>query len=331
MAEAERAGAEIINIEQGRAPVRCQARTADGRRCRNRADASGLCKGHRRSEVVPPTALEEAIEQILAFMRRRVTGDYHVDDFGFDNDLTESVFLPLLRPLFHRYWRIDQTGVTNIPETGPVLLVSNHSGTVPADALMMKLGVFEETRRHVRLLAADLALSLPVVGEIARKGGSTLACEEDTMRLLNAGEAVGVFPEGFKGIGKPFRERYRLQRFGRGGFMEVALRSQVPIVPVAIVGAEEIFPIIANVKPLARLLGFPYFPVTPTFPWLGPLGMIPLPSKWVIEYGEPIDTNAFGKEAAADPMLVFNLTDQVRDTIQQMLYRNLIGRRNAFF
>jgi 1-acyl-sn-glycerol-3-phosphate acyltransferase len=181
------------------------------------------------------------------------------------------------------------------------------------------------------LLAADLALKLPVVGELARKSGNTLACVEDATRLLDAGELVGVFPEGYKGIGKPFRERYRLQRFGRGGFVEVALKTGTPIVPVAIVGAEEIYPIVANVKPLARLFGFPYFPVTPTFPLLGPLGAIPLPSKWVIEYGEPIETKSFTPDAALDPMFVFNLTDQIREAIQQTLYKNRVSRRGVFF
>lgn len=330
MGEPNATGADVIKIGTGPAPARCRARV-DGRRCRNRADQTGYCAAHRAQAPPEPTPLEAIVQDVLAFLRRRATGTYHVDDFGFDRDLTESVFLPALRPLFRNYWRVDQTGLENVPASGPVLFVCNHSGTLPMDALMVKTGVFEEKGRHVRLLAADLALSLPLVGEFARKGGSTLACEEDALRLLGGGEAVAVFPEGFKGIGKPFRERYRLQRFGRGGFVEVALRARVPIVPVAIVGAEEIFPMLANVKPLARLFGFPYFPVTPTFPWLGPLGMIPLPSKWVIEYGEPIATHDVGGEGAGDPMLVFNLTDQVRDTIQQMLYRNLIGRRNAFF
>jgi 1-acyl-sn-glycerol-3-phosphate acyltransferase len=330
--------AEVIRISDVRAPTsRCKGLTVDGRRCRNRADSSGYCKAHRaeaarnESLIQDQSSFEAFVEDALAFLRRRVTGDYHIDDMGFDQDLTENVFLPLMRPLYRRYWRVDSTGIGNIPESGSALLVSNHSGTLPIDALMVKLGIFDERGRHLRLLAADLALSVPVVGELARKGGSTLACEEDAQRLLRSGELVGVFPEGFKGVGKPFAERYRLQRFGRGGFVEVALRAQVPIIPVAVVGAEEIFPIIGNIKPLARLFGFPYFPVTPTFPWLGPLGMIPLPSKWVIEYGEPIDTTAYGPEAVNDPMFVFNLTDQVRDTIQQMLYRNLIGRRNAFF
>ena len=333
------ADARVIPLHQGEA-ARCAAQTADGRPCRNRAGAGGYCARHEPeasardrhpTAASEPNAIQKWLEEMLAFARRRMTGDYPVDDMGFDRDLTEHVLLPMLRPLYRTWWRVDQIGVENIPADGPVLLVSNHSGTLPLDALMMKLGIFDQTGRHVRLLAADLALALPVVGELARKSGNTLACEEDALRLLRTGEALGVFPEGFKGVGKPFRERYRLQRFGRGGFVEVALRAGVPIVPVAIVGAEEIFPIVANLKPIARLFGLPYFPVTPTFPLLGPLGAIPLPSKWMIEYGEPIHTESFGTEAANDPMFVFNLTDQVREVIQQTLFKNLIQRKNAFF
>ena len=328
------ANGRVVPIEQGRRErPRCAGRTGDGRPCRNLADESGYCRRHRPvvREVESPTAFQQWLGDALSFARRRMTGDYPIDDFGFDRDLTENVFLPVLRPLFERWFRVDQIGIDNIPASGSCLLVSNHSGTVPIDALMLKYGVFEATGRHARLLAADLVFQLPVVSEIGRKGGSTLACEEDTSRMLSMGECVGVFPEGFKGVGKPFRERYKLQRFGRGGFVEVALRNQTPIVPVAIVGAEEIFPIIYNLKPLARLLGFPYFPITPTFPLLGPLGMIPLPSKWLIEYGEPIRTDEIDPEAANDPMFVFNLTDQVRDAIQQTLYKNLMHRRSVFF
>jgi 1-acyl-sn-glycerol-3-phosphate acyltransferase len=186
-------------------------------------------------------------------------------------------------------------------------------------------------RRHLRMLGADLVFQTPVVGELARKTGTTLACNADAERLLRKGELVGVWPEGFKGIGKPFSERYKLQRFGRGGFVSAALRTQVPIVPCSIVGAEEIYPILGNMKTLARLLGLPYVPITPTFPWLGPLGAIPLPSKWIIEFGEPIRTDGLGPEAADDPMLVFNITDQVRETIQHTLYRLLMQRRSVFF
>jgi 1-acyl-sn-glycerol-3-phosphate acyltransferase len=186
-------------------------------------------------------------------------------------------------------------------------------------------------KRHLRMLAADLVFTIPVVAPLARKVGSTLACIEDAERLLGMGELVGVWPEGFKGVGKQFTDRYRLQRFGRGGFVAAALRAGVPIVPCSIVGAEEIYPMIANVPTLARLLGLPYLPITPTFPWLGPLGLIPLPSKWIIEFGEPIPTDHMEASAAEDPMLVFNLTDQVREVIQQTLYRLLRDRDGVFF
>ncbi|CAM5265907.1 acyltransferase family protein [Streptomyces tanashiensis] len=185
--------------------------------------------------------------------------------------------------------------------------------------------------RHLRLLAADLVFVLPVVNELARKAGHTLACAEDAERLLRSGEVVGVMPEGFKGIGKPFGERYKLQRFGRGGFVSTALRAGVPIVPCSIVGAEEIYPMLGNARTLARVLGFPYFPLTPTFPWLGPLGALPLPTKWTIQFGEPIPTDSYAPEAAEDPMLMFNLTDQVREQIQHTLYKLLVQRRSVFF
>jgi 1-acyl-sn-glycerol-3-phosphate acyltransferase len=190
----------------------------------------------------------------------------------------------------------------------------------------------QPAHRHLRMLGADLVFKLPIIAPLARKGGNTLACNPDAERLLSSGELVGVWPEGFKGIGKPFSERYKLQRFGRGGFVSAALRTGAPIIPCSIVGAEEIYPMIGNAKTLARVLGLPYLPVTPTFPLLGPLGAVPLPSKWIIEFGEPIETASMGGAAAADdPMLVFNLTDQVRETIQSTLYTLLMQRRSVFF
>ncbi|MFI8767719.1 lysophospholipid acyltransferase family protein [Streptomyces sp. R-07] len=269
----------------------------------------------------------------LAFLRRRITGEYEVDEFGYDEELTDQVLMSLLRPLYEKYFRVEVKGVENIPAEGGALIVANHSGTLPLDGLMMQVGVHDNhpAGRHLRLLAADLVFVLPVVNELARKAGHTLACAEDAERLLRAGEIVGVMPEGFKGIGKPFGERYKLQRFGRGGFVSTALRAGVPIVPCSIVGAEEIYPMLGNAKTLARVLGFPYFPLTPTFPWLGPLGALPLPTKWTIQFGEPIPTDSYAPEAAEDPMLMFNLTDQVREQIQHTLYKLLVQRRSVFF
>ncbi|MET7650311.1 MULTISPECIES: lysophospholipid acyltransferase family protein [unclassified Streptomyces] len=277
--------------------------------------------------------LERRIAGGLSFLRRRLTGDYEVDDFGYDEELTDQVLMSLLRPVYEKYFRVEVKGVENIPAEGGALIVANHSGTLPLDGLMMQVAVHDHhpAGRHLRLLAADLVFVLPVVNELARKLGHTLACSEDAERLLGQGELVGVMPEGFKGIGKPFGERYKLQRFGRGGFVSTALRQGAPIIPCSIVGAEEIYPMIGNAKTLARVLGFPYFPLTPTFPWLGPLGGIPLPTKWTIQFGEPIRTDGYPPEAAEDPMLMFNLTDQVREQIQHTLYKLLVQRRSVFF
>jgi 1-acyl-sn-glycerol-3-phosphate acyltransferase len=278
-----------------------------------------------------PDVWDQRVGNVLAFLRRRITGDYDVDEFGFDPDLTDTLMYPAVRLLYQKYFRIEVSGVENLPPDGSALVVANHSGTVPMDALMVSLAVHDETplKRHLRLLGADLVFRIPVLSELARKAGSTLACNPDAERLLRNGEYVGVFPEGFKGIGKPYRDRYKLQRFGRGGFVSAALRTGAPIVPVAIVGAEEIYPIIGNIRPLARITGLPFVPVTPLFPWLGPLGMLPLPSKWLIEFGEPIDTTPYADEVD-DPIVVFNLADQVRETIQQSLHSLLERRPDPF-
>ena len=163
----------------------------------------------------------------LAFLRRRITGDYKVDDFGFDPELTDRILLAPLRPLYKRWFRIETRGLENIPDTGGALLVANHSGTVAVDSMMTQLAIWDNHPEHrrLRMLGADFVFQLPIVSELARKGGHTLACAPDAERLLSSGELVGVWPEGFKGIGKPFSERYKLQRFGRGGFVAAALRT----------------------------------------------------------------------------------------------------------
>ncbi|HEX4357317.1 MAG TPA: 1-acyl-sn-glycerol-3-phosphate acyltransferase [Pseudonocardia sp.] len=276
--------------------------------------------------------LEERLGDLIGFLRRRVSGDYHVDEFGFDREFADHIVMPVLRPLYERWFRVETIGMSNVPATGGALLVANHSGTLPIDAMMTTVALRDHhpSGRHLRMLGADLLFRTPMLGTISRKAGHTLACNPDAERLLNSNELVGVWPEGYKGVGKPFKDRYKLQRFGRGGFVSAAMRCGVPIIPCSIVGAEEIYPLIGDLKPLARLFGLPYFPITPTFPLLGPLGAVPLPSKWYIEFGEPIRTDRYTPADADDPMLVFNITDQVRETIQQTLYRLLSQRRNAF-
>jgi 1-acyl-sn-glycerol-3-phosphate acyltransferase len=284
----------------------------------------------------PPPPAEQAkgwdhrLADGLAYLRRRIEGNYEVDEFGFDPEFAETLALPALRALYERWFRVEVNGIEHVPHTGGALLVANHAGGLwPMDAAMTAVAVRLEhpTGRYLRPLGADLLFGTPGAGMLARRAGATLACQADADRLLRAGELVGVWPEGFKGIGKNYRDRYRLQRFGRGGFVRCAITAGVPIVPVSIVGSEEIHPVLANSGLLARLLGLPYFPITPTFPWLGPLGLVPLPSKWYIEFGEPVDT---GRLDAADPGAVFETTDLVRETIQATLYRLLVHRRSIW-
>jgi 1-acyl-sn-glycerol-3-phosphate acyltransferase len=293
--------------------------------------ADVLAAAQHAARVVFGADADRKVAQALAFLRRRVTGDYEVDEYGLDPEVCDKLLLEMVRPLATKWFRVEVRGVENIPTEGGALLVANHSGTVPLDGAVTMFAVHETTGRHLRPLGADLVFRLPFIGELARKAGATLACNEDATRMLCNGELVGVWPEGFKGIGKPYSDRYKLQRFGRGGFVSAAIRTGVPIVPCSIVGAEEIYPMIGNVPALARLLGVPYVPITPLFPLLGPLGLVPLPSKWIIEFGEPIRTDSYDPGAADDPMLVFNLTDQVRETIQQTLYTLLMRRSSVFF
>lgn len=272
-----------------------------------------------------------SLEDTISFARSRLAGDYAVDQFGFDPEFTERLYLPVVRWVANNWFRVEVRGAENLPDTGSALLVSNHAGAMPLDGLVLHSVVHDAIGRHTRMLGADLIFTTPFSHDFARRIGTTVACREDAARLLESDQLVSVFPEGFKGLGKLYSERYRLKRFGRGGFVATAIEAQVPIVPVSIVGSEEIFPLVANLPSLAKALGFPYFPVTPLFPWFGVLGMIPLPSKWIIDFSEPVPTDQLAPGAADDPMTVFGITDQVRITIQNRLHTLLEDRPNPFF
>ena len=257
--------------------------------------------------------------------------NYEVDDFGFDPQWTEA-FLSVFMVLYRDYWRVETTGVENVPAKGRALLVSNHAGVLPWDGTMIKTAVFAEHShpRHVRALVASMFMGMPMLSWFLRRTGQTVGHPDDTRRLLERDELVLVFPEGVRGTGKSFKDRYQLRRFGRGGFVATAIRSRAPIIPVSVVGSEEIYPMVADLAPVARFFGLPYFPLTPFWPWLGPLGMIPLPSKWRIQFHAPIHVEEHPPEAAGDNNLVMALSDQVRDTIQQGIYDNLKLRRGVF-
>ncbi|HEX3262283.1 MAG TPA: lysophospholipid acyltransferase family protein [Solirubrobacterales bacterium] len=277
--------------------------------------------------------LPQRLARLVQLLSRRVRGDYHEDEWGFDEEFAEAVY-PVFDFLYEAWWRVDAVGVRNVPAHGRALLVSNHAGSLfPFDASMILLAIMKQhpLPRWARFLVLDWAFVLPFISAFMRRVGGVPASKHNAARLLEQDEVVMVFPEGVKGTGKQFSERYRLQRFGRGGFVEVALRTGSPIVPVAVVGSEEIYPKLGNARPVARAVGAPFVPITPTFPWLGPLGLVPLPSKWRIEFCEPIDLSAHGPDAADDPRLLFDVSEQVRETIQARLYENLVERRAAFF
>jgi 1-acyl-sn-glycerol-3-phosphate acyltransferase len=254
------------------------------------------------------------------------------DGFGFDPEFTERVKNVALW-FYRNYWRVEVDGVTNVPARGRALLVANHAGIIPYDGAMIRTAIIAEhpQPRHARMLVVDWAFAMPFTNMLLLKTGNVLAHPDNATALLERDELVGVFPEGVKGASKPYRDRYRIRRLGRGGFVQVALRTGAPIIPVAVVGSEEVHPVVIDLQPLARLFGLPTFPITPTFPWLGVLGMIPLPSKWLIAFGKPIEVAQYGPEAADDPRLVLALSEQVREWIQATVYQMLPRRQTIFF
>jgi 1-acyl-sn-glycerol-3-phosphate acyltransferase len=278
------------------------------------------------------SVLPERLRDALSSVAARLGGEYQEDEWGFDEQFAEAVF-PLFEFLHDVWWRVEAEGVANVPAHGRALLVSNHAGSLfPFDASMIAIAIMKRhpLPRHLRFLVLDWAFALPYLSAFMRRVGGVPASPFNATRLLGQDELVAVFPEGIKGTGKSFSDRYRLQRFGRGGFVEVALRARAPIIPVAVVGSEEIYPKLGESRTLARLTGAPFVPLTPTFPWLGLAGLIPLPSRWCIEFCSPIDLSEYPPEAAEDRRLVFDVTEQVREEIQETLYQNLIRRGSAF-
>jgi 1-acyl-sn-glycerol-3-phosphate acyltransferase len=297
-----------------------------------------LRHGIENGPVAVPAAAAAAVAALPGDARhaldralQRMAGDYEEDEWGFDEEFAIAL-RPFLTFLYEQWWRVEAIGVSNVPASGRAMLVANHAGILPWDGTMMSVAIIREhpQPRYPRFLVLDWAFTLPFASVAMRKVGGVAASPYNAARLLEQDQLVAVFPEGAKGAGKDFSERYRLQRFGRGGFVELALRAGAPMIPVAVVGSEEIYPKIGESGLLARATGAPYFPLTPTFPWLGPLGAIPLPSKWRLEFGTPIPTDQFGPDSADDRMLVFDLSERVRDEIQRMVYANLVKRGSAF-
>lgn len=253
------------------------------------------------------------------------------DMFGMD-----PVFIETLRPIFqflyHIYFRVEVRGIDGIPSKGPAIIVANHSGALPYDGVMIHLAVFNEhpSGRIVRFLVEDFVFNTPLLGSFVAKCGGVRACHENATTLLGQGSLVVVFPEGVKGIGKTYDERYRLKRFGRGGFVRLAMRTGAPIIPVAAIGAEEIHPIIWKSRLLARPFGIPFIPFTPTFPWLGLFGLVPLPSKWRIVFGKTISFDKFRPSDAENERLVNRHANKIKGIVQKMIDEELKKRKSVW-
>jgi len=276
-----------------------------------------------------PDSLREAVEALV----RHATQESRPDPWGFDEAYAEVAY-PFADLLYRFWWRIEAEGAANVPAHGRALLVANHSGSLlPFDPAMMSVALMRghPLPRWPRFQVSDWILSVPLVSTLVRRVGGVPATPQLARRLLRRDELLVTFPEAARGGVKPFSERYRLQPFGRGSFVETALETGAPIVPVAVVGAEEIYPKLGESRALARLAGAPHMPVTPTFPWLGPLGLVPLPSKWRIEFCEPIDVSGLGPDAARDRLTLIDVAQSVRATLQAKVDENVEKRGPTYW
>ncbi len=279
--------------------------------------------GKGAGDAAPAVTLEIQAERVPGSAESEPSRD----PFGFDPELRRRV-LPAFRFLHDRYWRIEVSGAENLPAHGPALLVANHSGAIPFDGAMLATAVEIHRRRALRFLYDRFVENMGPVATFYRKVGGAVASRDTASTLLEAGELVLLFPEGVPGVAKVFPDRYRLRQFS-AGFVRIALALDVPIVPVAVLGAEEIYPVVGRAETLGRMLGVPYVPMTPFFPFLGLLGALPLPTKWFIRFGKPIRLSIPDGEPRWQRSRVE--AAKVRRKVQAMVTRLRRRRRSVFF
>jgi 1-acyl-sn-glycerol-3-phosphate acyltransferase len=279
------------------------------------------------SDATIKSALGAVMEAIRSAYGPSAQRAAELADGGHDPAFLDRT-APLLEFLWSRYFRVRLLGVENVPATGAAMLVGNHSGGIPYDGALLLHGIHRDhpSHRRVRPLVANFAFRQGWMANVISRIGGVRASRETALPLLARGELLAVFPEGLRGVGKLYRERYQMARFGRGGFVRLSSEAQVPLLPVAIVGAEEIHPVIGKITSLAEPLGLPYIPITPTFPWLGPLGLLPVPTKWTIQIGAPIPPPAPG-----DGPGTARVAEAVRTAIDGMIADLLVQRRSILF
>jgi 1-acyl-sn-glycerol-3-phosphate acyltransferase len=291
----------------------------------------GPAAGAAEPRPLPVRREAERMRELLPAIEPERT----LNDWG-RSERVEGYLDRTLVEFFYRYWfRCEVEGVENVPAEGGALLVSNHSGALPPDAPMIAKAIKEEHSypRPLNITVEHFFKGYPGFSMLIPKLGCVAAHPANVHRLLyDERQLVLVFPEGRKGTEKLFKDRYKLRRFGRGGFVEAAMRAEAKLVPVCVVGAEEAAPIFAQVNLMRRLTGLVYFPITPTFPWLGPFGMLGyLPAKFKLRFLEPIDTASMGADPAADKALVQSVAQEIRSRIQENLHEMVGRRRSVWF
>ncbi|MBM4320171.1 MAG: acyltransferase family protein [Deltaproteobacteria bacterium] len=286
-------------------------------------------------QAVADTVLTRFLERYVAedFESRLRTlqdevGELGVDPFGFDPQWLRYA-APFAWFLHRIYFRTEATGLQLLPPSGRVLFVANHSGQIPLDGMMIATTMLLDAQppRIVRSMLERWVPTLPFVSIFMARCGQVVGSPENCQRLLEQEEAILVFPEGIRGISKTWRQRYQLQPFGQG-FMRLALQTKTPIVPVAVIGAEEQAPTLLNARPIARLLGLPSFPITPTFPLLFPIGMLPLPVKYRLHFGKPL---SFEGDQLDDDEVIGQKVDEVREALRRLIRQGLKERDHIFW
>jgi len=276
-------------------------------------------------KILPP----EEFERAMAIEINDLGFGY--DQFGMEKETAVLAFA--FASYVYKYWfRVSSYGHENIPVKGTGLIVPNHSGVIPIDAAMvgMDIAMKLDKPRVMRAVVDNFMGFLPFLNIFFYRVGQVVGARRNFHDLLRTGELCAVFPEGTRGIGKHFSQRYNLVKFNVG-FVELSLTYKAPIIPTAIIGAEEQAPMLGDLKPIARMFGFPYFPITPTFPFLGPLGFLPLPTKYTIYYGEPIEYyKEYGPETLEDPETIRMLADKTQLTVQDMINHGLEERTSVF-
>jgi 1-acyl-sn-glycerol-3-phosphate acyltransferase len=264
-------------------------------------------------------------------VRRRFKGEYETDEWGMDWEVLELV-RPMLDFLYKVYWRVETQGIENIPDYERALLVSNYSGEMPWDSMMIMTAVLNEhpAQRLVRSLYPEWMPKLPYLSSALVKMGQSLASVENGKKLLDQDELVCVYPEAGRDFSKTYKDRYELKRFRTSDFVKMAVLTGSPLIPVSVVGAEDSYVPLAQIPIPEEFESFPHFPVTVRFPWLGLFGAVPIPSKWYIDFGKPILMDGYSESDAEDPVFISRFADKTRDVIQSMVSERTVNRRSVF-